>query len=103
LPAAGPVVEFGEWKGRPIVALTTDEKQAAIRYGEWCLEQNPRMKAKVKDALTGNVEAIRSSMAPAPAVEEAEVVDEKSVPISHEHAEPPPGMATGERQPGSEG
>lgn len=98
LPAAGPVVEFGEWKGRPIGALTSEEKAAAIAYGEWCLEQIPKMKPKVKDALTGNIAAIRESMAPAPDVTDAEVTEPAApLPISHPDAQPP------ESEPGSEG
>lgn len=96
LPAAGPVVEFGEWKGRPIVALNAEEKQAAIAYGQWQLEQNPKMKQKIKDALTENMQAIQSSLAAsATPVEDAEVVEEKPLPISHPDAQPP--------EPGSEG
>lgn len=96
LPAAGPVVEFGEWKGRPIVALTAEEKQAALAYGQWQLEQNPKMKQKIKDALTENMQAIQSSLAAsATTVEDAEVVEETPFPISHPDAQPP--------EPGSEG
>lgn len=100
LPAAGPVVEFGEWKGRPLVALSVEEKGAALVYGAWQLEQNPKMKQKIRDALTANMDAIRASMAPAGDVVEAELTEQPApLPITHENAEPPEDM----RLPGQEG
>lgn len=95
---AGPVVEFGEWKGREIASLSGEEKQAAVAYAEWQMEQHPRMGAKVKAALTSNLEAIRSSMGTPPAVEDAEEVRPEPptpLPMSHPDAQPP--------EPGAEG
>ena len=101
LPAIGAVVEFGEWRGRPIAGLAPDEKVAAVTFAEEQVAQHPKMAAKAKAKLTDNVAAIRASMAPA---DSAEVVDAEEVtpessgaalPLSHPDAEPP--------EPGSEG
>lgn len=91
LPAPGPVVEFGEWKGRPIVALTAEEKTAALDYAKWQMEQNPKMKPKIREALTTNMDAIRASMAPKPEADDAEVIDHarEPLPLSHPDAHPP--------------
>lgn len=95
LPAAGPVVEFGEWKGRPIVALTTEEKQEAIRYAEWQIEQHPKMKPAARAKLTENVAAIRTSLSAETAkhdvvdAEEMPAPAREPLPISHPDAEPP--------------
>lgn len=94
----GPVVEFGEWKGREIASLSGEEKQAAVAYAEWQMEQHPKMGAKVKAALTSNLGAIRSSMGAAQVVDDAEVVvtePTSPLPLSHPDAQPP--------EPGAEG
>lgn len=96
LPAAGPVVEFGDWRGRPIGALTTEEKAEALHFADEQVAKFPKMGAKVKAQLQKNMEAIRASMTPAPATEvvDAEEVTEP-LPISHPDAQPP--------EPGAEG
>lgn len=89
LPPPSPVVEFGEWKDRFISTLTEDEKRAAIEYAEEQVAKHPKMGAKAKAKLEGNVALIRSSMAVAPVVEDAEEVPPAPLPISHPDAEPP--------------
>lgn len=97
LPPLSPVVEFGEWKDRFIFTLTEDEKRAAIEYAEEQVKQHPKMGAKAKAKLEGNVALIRSSMAPAPVVEDAEEVP--PTPADYVPEEPPPGMALGDEKP----
>lgn len=91
-PALGPTVEFGEWKGREIEFLSTEEKQAAIRYAEEQVAQHPKLGAKTKAKLLENVEAIRASLGGLDVVG-AEVVpapeDNSALPLSHPDAEPP--------------
>jgi hypothetical protein len=102
LPVLGPTVEFGEWKGREIAALSSDEKQAAIRYAEEQVAQHPKLGAKTKAKLLENVERIRESLGESGVVE-AEVVpepdDKAPLSIAHPDAEPPDDVAL----PGGEG
>lgn len=99
LPATGPVVGFGAFKGQPLAALTGDERSEVVREGEWWLEQNPKAKPKVREAVRAAVEEVRRFGAPSvPEVEDAEEVPpapRESLPVSHPDAEPP--------EPGSEG
>jgi phage recombination protein Bet len=101
LPAAGPVVEFGAWRGRPIVALTGEEKTAAIFFAEEQMAKHPKMGPKVKAQLQKNMEDIREHLARDEAfvrdVADAEEVqqDAAPLPMSHPDAKPP--------EPGAEG
>lgn len=101
-PTLGPTVEFGEWKGREIEFLSTEEKQAAIRYAEEQVAQHPKLGAKTKAKLLENVEAIRASLGGLDVVD-AEVVpapeDNSALPLSHPDAEPPEDVVL----PGGEG
>jgi phage recombination protein Bet len=94
LPAVAAVVEFGEWRGRPISGLAVDEKQAAIRFAEEQVAQHPKMAAKAKAKLLANVEALRAALGEVKG--DADVVDAEEVPttsaplpMSHPDAEPP--------------
>jgi phage recombination protein Bet len=96
LPAAGPVVKFGEFNGRPIVALSSGELAAAIKEGEDWKQLHPKAKPKVLESLDGNLAQLRAALEPKPpTVDDAEEVPARDLPISHPDAQPP--------EPGSEG
>lgn len=59
-PEPGPVVEFGEWKHRPIAGLTQEEARAAVAFADEKLA-NAKPKATWVVALKGNRDAIASA------------------------------------------
>jgi hypothetical protein len=58
LPPAGPVVEFGEWKGRPVSGLSLDECDAAQSFALAKMAESP--KAKWVPKMQAGLEAIQS-------------------------------------------
>lgn len=98
LPPPGPVVEFGEWKGRPMEALTVAELEAAHAYGTAQLADPKHAKAKFRPALEKNLDLLREALSsmsgdavPVP-LESTELSDEEKAEI-----------LANERQVGEEG
>jgi phage recombination protein Bet len=82
-PAAGPVVEFGEWKGRPVSGLSGEEAEAAASFALAKLaEAKPGARwVKALEANLGLVQDHRDMLAatvPAPA--RTDVVDVEPLP-----------------------
>lgn len=87
LPPAGPLVEFGEWKGRPVAGLALEECDAAQTFALAKMAESP--KAKWVEKMGANlalIQAHRETLKPDTTPEDAEVVE-----------------STPDREPGSEG
>lgn len=59
IPAAGPVVEFGTWKGRPISGLDKSEARAAVAFANGKIAEAP--KAKWRPTMERNRDAIANT------------------------------------------
>lgn len=85
LPAPGPLVEFGEWKGRPVAGLAISEVDAALAFAEEKLKgASPR--ATWLKTLTSQVETLRTyreTVVPAH-VPTSDTVDAEVVPVERE-------------------
>lgn len=82
LPPAGPVVEFGEWKGRPVAGLTLEECDAAQSFALAKMAESP--KAKWVDRMRSNLELITAHRhtLETPAPEDAETEESPHEPGS---------------------
>ena len=88
-PPAGPVVEFGEWKGRPVSALTSQEATAAIAFANEKLAAQPKAKwaQKMRDnagLIMGHLECLILAEISKPTSPAGDVVDAELVPPPEE-------------------
>lgn len=83
LPTPGPLVEFGEWKGRPVAGLAISEVDAAIAFAEKQVADKPT--AKWVPKVREQAEALRKHRETlVPAHVPSDVVDAEVVPESRE-------------------
>ncbi len=83
LPVAGPTVEFGEWKGRPVSGLSLEEAEAATSFALAKLAE-AKPGARWVKALEANLSLVQDHRdmlaATAPAPTKSDVVDAEVVP-----------------------
>lgn len=98
LPAPGPVMEFGAWRGRPVEKLERHEVVAALAYGE-VQRADTEKYAKLKPTLRTKFEDSMSALQAA-----LEAMPEEVPPASAEMTNEEKAAAVlAEFEPGSEG
>lgn len=94
-PPTGPLVEFGEWKGRPISGLTLAEAAAAIAFAEAKLAE-AKPGARWVKPLAGNLVEVAAHHRRLEALVGGDVVEAEVV------GDAAPGVETPAREPGSD-
>lgn len=94
-PSPGPLVEFGEWKGRPISGLSLAEAGAAIAFAEAKLAE-AKPGARWVKALAGNLVDVKAHHRLLEALVGGDVVDAEVV------GDAAPVVETPAREPGSD-
>lgn len=96
LPPAGPTVDFGEWKGRPISGLSLEECEAAQSFALTEMAKAP--KARWVEKVRANLELIQTHAAMLESKALAQGAKAETLEVS-----PEPDAVPELREPGQEG